>query len=247
MSNFRLTMPSYLESNWNQLSSDKRFDRQDLAALKSAAESQQGSRVQEALETQTLDTLSRQLDASADGSLRLDVVSVHPQSQSVGHAIVEVSLLADSPAEPSQADQTWASALELKMQMQGYQPSSEELARYQNICERYLASREGQPAPSTDELEWANTVQRKTRSGAQPSAEELLRFRDIVARQALHIRKLMAKQPEPTAPASSADLRWAAEIQEKVQTKGYQPSEAEQIRFQQIARAFQKFNARQAR
>ena len=241
MSNFRLTMPSYLVSSFNQLTQDHNFTRQDLATLKQAAASQQGSRVQEALETQTLDTLEQKLTADRDGSLRLDAIQVDPQSMNVGHAIFELSLLPDVPAEPSQAEQDWASQLELKLQ-QKYTPNQSELTRYQDICERYLASRQGQPAPTTQELEWANGIQRQAQAGQQPASQDMARFRDIVARQALHVRNLVACQPEPTKPPSNDDLRWAAELQDKVQNKGYLPSDSEQVRFQQIGRALAKFS-----
>lgn len=247
MTQFNLTMPMYLEPAFSQLIKDGSFDRKDLASLKSSAAAQQGSKVQELLEIQTIDTLSRQLDLDADASLRIDKVESHPQAQSVGHALLSVSLLDDAaPAEPSVADQEWASQLETKMQ-KGYKPPEAEIGRYKDICERYLASRKGKPAPSPAELEWANTIQRRALAGDQPSQADMLKFRDIVARQALHVQALMARQPEPTAPPTAADLKWAAELQEKVQTKNYVPSEAEQIRFQGIARAFQKFNQPQVK
>ena len=68
MSNFRLTMPTYLESNWTQLTRDGSFDRQDLAALKQTAVGQTGSKIQEALEIQTLDTLEQKLKLDQDAS-----------------------------------------------------------------------------------------------------------------------------------------------------------------------------------
>ncbi len=160
MSNFRLTLPTYLETSWNQLSHDGSFDRQDLAKLKQAAQSQQGSKIQEALETQTIDTLEQRLKTDADGSLKLDKVQVHPQAQNLGHAIVEVSLLPDqTPAsasaqvasssgtpttEPSRDDMIWAADIELRLKQQQTVPT-EDIEKYKNICQRFLDSRKGKP------------------------------------------------------------------------------------------------------
>lgn len=250
MSNFRLTMPGYLASTFQQLTQDHQFDRQDLASLRQAAGKQQGSLIQEALETQTLNNLEARLNADADASLSLDAFQVaDPQSMNMGHAIFEVRLVAETaPAstarvprsEPSEAEQAWASAFEQKLK-QGQPASPTDVSRYKDICERYLNSRQGLPAPSSQELEWANDIQRKAQAGQEPQGGDMARFRDIVARQALHVRNLLASQPEPTQAVTPEDLHWATELQDKVQNKHYQPSDNEQIRFHQLGRALQKF------
>jgi hypothetical protein len=261
MSDFSLKMPTYLEPAWTQLTRDGKFSNQDLASLKQTAASQTGNRVQEALEIQTLDVLTQKLASDSDGSLRLDKVQLHPQSQSTGHALLEVSLLPDSPAavpatkaalpmppvspnstEPAAAELDWASQLETKMQQQKYQPNAQEIESYKDITQRYLASRQGKPAPTPSELEWANTIQRKAQSGVKPTADELGRFRDIVARQALHVQAAQARLPEPTQAPSQEDLNWAMDLKQRVEQKKYQPNGTEITRFQQIGRAYQKFS-----
>ena len=76
----------------------------------------------------------------------------------------------------------------------------------------HMASREGKPAPSLEELTWANGIQREATAGKQPSEDDMAKFRDISARQALHVRDLVARQPEPSASPSLDDLRWAVEL-----------------------------------
>lgn len=239
MSNFRLNLPGYLAPTFSQLSQDHHLDRQDLAALRQAAAAQSGSIMQEALETQTLNTLEAQLQAHG-GDLHVDAVQVEAQSMNIGQAVFEVRLLGDKAAEPSLAEQTWAGEFEQRVK-QKTPYTTADMDRYKDICERFLASREGMPAPTAAELDWANGIQRQAIAGQQPSTADMLKFRDIVARQALHVRAELAKLPAPKAAPSLEDMRWAMTLQEKVNTEHYSPSDSEQLRFVQINQALQKF------
>lgn len=261
MSNFRLTLPTYLETSWNQLSHDGSFDRQDLAKLKQAAQSQQGSKIQEALETQTIDTLEQRLKTDADGSLKLDKVQVHPQAQNLGHAIVEVSLLPDqTPAsasaqvasssgtpttEPSRDDMIWAADIELRLKQQQTVPT-EDIEKYKNICQRFLDSRKGKPAPSYSEMRFANSIQRKQLAGQTPTPDDLLRFQDINARQILHLQAALAKLPPITQAPTQAELDWAQNLKQLIQAKDHLPSIDDIAKFQRIAMAYQRFGTPQA-
>lgn len=241
MSNFRLNLPTYLSSTFAQLTQDHQFDRKDFDTLKQAAASQKGSLIEESLETQSLNTLDARLTAGG-GNLHLDAVQVQSQGMSLGQAAFEISLHNDAPAtpgEPSRAEQNWASAFEAKYQKNDYTPA--ELERYKDICARYMTSREGKPSPSAEELNWANGIQRLAAAGKPISEDDLAKFRDISARQALHVRDMAARQPEPTAGPSMDDLRWAVELNDRIQHKGYMPNDSEQMRFQQLNRALQKF------
>lgn len=264
MSNFRLTMPTYLESNWTQLTRDGSFDRQDLTALKQTAAGQTGSKIQEALEIQTLDTLEQKLKLDQDASLKIDKVQVQAQNQGMGHAILEVSLLpetvapaspgAPAPApnrtstavqEPSSDEMNWASGIELKLKQQ--QPvATEDVERYKSICQRFLDSRKGKPAPSRQELQFANSVQRKQLAGQQPTAAEISRFQDINARQLLHVQAALARLPVPTQAPSQGDLDWVMQLQQMINTKDYLPSIDEVAKFQRILQAYQQFSPQAA-
>lgn len=262
MSNFRLTMPNYLETSWNQLSRDGSFDRQDLATLKQAAQAQQGSKIQEALEIQTIDTLEQRLNSDPDGSLNLDKVQVHPQAQNLGHAIVEVSLLAETQApapasvrpvssnaapttEPSRDEMIWAADIELKLKQKQAVPT-EDIEKYKTICQRFLDSRKGKPAPSHSEMRFANSVQRKQLAGQTPTPDELLRFQDINARQLLHLQAALAQLPPITQAPTQAELDWAQNLKQLIQAKDYLPSIDDIAKFQRIAMAYQRFGAPQA-
>lgn len=251
MSNFRLNLPAYLSSTFTQLTQDHQFDRKDFDTLKQAAASQKGSLIEESLETQSLNTLDAKLKAGG-GNLHLDAVQVQTQGMSLGQAAFEVSLHDDAPAlsslaspkaaassaEPSRAEQNWASTFETKLKTNAYTPA--ELERYKDICARFMASREGKPSPSAEELNWANGIQRLAIANKPISEDDMAKFRDISARQALHVRDMTARQPEPTAGPTLDDLRWAVDLNEKVQ-KGYMPSDSDQMRFQQMNRALEKF------
>lgn len=262
MSNFRLTLPNYLETSWNQLSRDGNFDRQDLAMFKQAAQAQQGSKIQEALEIQTIDTLEQRLKTDADGSLKLDKVQVYPQAQNLGHAIVEVSLLPETQTsapvtakptsssaapttEPSRDEMIWAADIELKLKQQ-QTVSTEDVEKYKTLCQRFLDSRKGKPAPSHSEMRFANAIQRKQLAGQNPSPDELLRFQDINARQILHLQAALAKLPPITQAPTQAELDWAQNLKQLIQAKDYLPSIDDIAKFQRIAMAYQRFGTPQA-
>lgn len=151
---------------------------------------------------------------------------------------------------------------------EGQQLSPQEMAKYQNIMERYLAQQTGttgpQPAgqlnPVTQaELEWALQLQeRMATQGYQPSAEEAARYTDIYNRYQNQPTQVQPTQPAtPTPPPGSVyqpgetapvvidntvtqeELQWAVELQRKIDTQGYRPTQQEVVRYTDIYNRYQ--------
>ena len=92
-----------------------------------------------------------------------------------------------------QAEIQWALQLEEKVQKQGYQPTQEEIAKYQSIADRLTGkpTQTTAPAPTT--------------------------------------------QSNPASNVPQAEIQWALQLEEKVQKQGYQPTQEELAKYQDIA------------
>jgi len=151
-----------------------------------------------------------------------------------------------------QAEIQWALQLEEKVQKQGYQPTQEEIAKYQSIADR-LTGKQTQaaaPAPTTQsnpasnvpqaEIQWALQLEEKVqKQGYQPTQEEIAKYQSIADR--LTGKPTQTTAPAPTTqsnPASNvpqAEIQWALQLEEKVQKQGYQPTQEELAKYQDIA------------
>ena len=105
-----------------------------------------------------------------------------------------VASRANSP-EPSAEELGWATNLQAKVQ-EGYQPSPRELSRFRDISARLAIQQQKTNqeimartpdlgrAPSSEELEWAQSIHQRTQTGYQPTEREVERFQMIIkARQ----------------------------------------------------------------
>jgi predicted transcriptional regulator len=124
--------------------------------------------------------------------------------------------------EVGPAEIQWALELEQRVK-QGYQPTAEETARYEDIAKRL----QGSQSPRQDstkrssshvrevtqeEIQWALELEQKVKQGQQPTAEETARYEDIAKR--------LAKQPVPSgcgqkSAGMTEPLNWALEWLQK--------------------------------
>lgn len=246
MSNFQMNLPASLKQSWQQLTADKVFNQADLQSLRQTAAATQGSPLQEALETQTLDTLNQKLQAY-NGSMNLDTLTVN---DGAGHATVSIQII-DRPAgfvAPSQTEVDWAMQLEQRVNqpaqpgVAAYRPTADDQRKYEDIMARLIRSKSDLPAPTRSELEWAADLGRNMQQKQyRPSAQEMTRYQDITLRQLAQVQKEMERLPMPTQPPTQQDMTWAQGFHQQVKAGLKTPSLQETVRFQQVVLAFQKF------
>lgn len=157
------------------------------------------------------------------------------------------------PESPLSAEELqWAQQLEQKL-TQGYQPTSQESARYQELLLRVTGDEAASapiapaapvapgapaapvspaPAPAAavtpEELQWAQQLHERVQQGYQPSPAEVQRYEELSAR-------LAASQPAPTLPPgiSQAEFDWAVQLEQRV-AQGQQASPDEVQRYEAI-------------
>ncbi|MEZ0371459.1 MAG: hypothetical protein ACAI44_20370, partial [Candidatus Sericytochromatia bacterium] len=146
-----------------------------------------------------------------------------------------------------QADIQWALQLEQKVKTQSYQPTQQETARYEDIAKKLAAAQQApqqgaqQPAappiPEAD-IQWALQLEQKVKTQSyQPTQQETARYEDIA-------KKLTAAQQAPqqgaqqpaAPPIPEADIQWALQLEQKVKTQSYQPTQQETARYEDIAK-----------
>ncbi|MGV3522863.1 MAG: hypothetical protein ACO1RX_01490 [Candidatus Sericytochromatia bacterium] len=246
MSNFQMNVPASLKQSWQQLTADKVFNQADLQSLRQTAAATQGSPLQEALETQTLDVLNQKLQIHR-GSMNLDSVIVN---EGAGHATVSIQIV-DRPAgfvAPTQTEVDWAMQLEQRVNQPAqpgvppYRPSAEDQRQYEDIMARLIRSKADLPAPTRADLEWAAELGRSMQQKQyRPSDLEMKRYQDITLRQLAQVQKELEKLPAPTQPPTQQDMTWAQSFHQQVKVGLKTPTVQETVRFQQIVLAFQKF------
>lgn len=123
----------------------------------------------------------------------------------------------------------WALELENKVSNQGYVPTKQESAKYEDIFNRLQGKMELQP-PSQEEIDWAMQLEQKVIDGYQPNEQEKAAYADIVDRlskynQANSDSPVIPNTP-PMGEVSQEELNWAMQLQEKFQ-QGQPPSQAE--------------------
>jgi hypothetical protein len=131
----------------------------------------------------------------------------------IGPALVSLDLFNRVPA-PSEAELSWVDAAA------GRALSPDEAAQLQRISSAYLASREGLPGPSSQELGWVLAQLQAWEAGQAPSEPE--RLRDLLARFALELQSQLQAQlkdwlaqlPDPPAAPSQAERHWASQLKQ---------------------------------
>lgn len=154
----------------------------------------------------------QQMDAYTDIYNRLQAASVEPAS----------------PVAVNPADQSWAKGLVQRMQ-QGYQPSSADQQRYQNIYLQGL-SEPGVKSLCADDLNFMQSLQNRVEQGYSPQAAEMKRYADVMTR--LNILDPATIQPTDRV-LSQHELDWAVQLKERSQS-GIPASPAELKRYQSI-------------
>ena len=152
----------------------------------------------------------------------------------------------------SQEELNWAANLQDKIDKQGYQPTQQEVAQYNDIFTRYQAA--GQVAPqqqvtaassngvSQEELNWAANLQDKVdKQGYQPTQQEIAQYNDIFTRY--QAAGQVAPQQQVTAASSNGvsqeELNWALALQNKVEKEGYKPNQQEVAQYTDIFNRYQ--------
>jgi len=134
----------------------------------------------------------------------------------------------------TQDEFNWAKNLENKVNNQGYIPTNEEKAKYEDIFNRY--QKEGlknqqntnnsnstpPKKPSEKDLEWALDLEKRTRGGYQPSEMELQMYNDIVNRYQYY----QQQEKNSINGATPDEMAWAANMYTKMQN-GYRPTAEE--------------------
>ncbi len=114
---------------------------------------------------------------------------------------------------PSKDELTWASKLEAKVS-QGYNPTSQEKDKYNDIFARYSASKTAVSTPtentapktktgqpSDEEIQWASNFEKKVNSGEyQPSQKEVDKYNDIATRLTASQDSEPVQKPENNQP-----------------------------------------------
>lgn len=177
---------------------------------------------------------------------------------------------APSPTAPVQGAVTqqeldWAMQMQERI-VQGYRPSPQEAAAYDNIQKRYAAQQPAQqpvvpPQPSgqlrpvtQEELDWASQMQDRILAGYRPTQAEADRYTDIYTRyqsQPVNPGNAPAKPEKPaydpgvTAPVvvdntvTQQELQWAMDLQKRIDTQGYRPTQHEIARYTDIYTRYQ--------
>ncbi|HEY9843286.1 MAG TPA: hypothetical protein V6D23_22640 [Candidatus Obscuribacterales bacterium] len=93
------------------------------------------------------------------------------------------------------------------------------------------------PVPQAD-IQWALQLEQKVKTQSyQPTQQETARYEDIA-------KKLTAAQQAPqqgaqqpaAPPIPEADIQWALQLEQKVKTQSYQPTQQETARYEDIAK-----------
>jgi hypothetical protein len=189
------------------------------------------------------------------------IVMQPPVQQPVFQPPAQTSLpLASGPV--NQQELQWALDLQTRITNQGYQPSAQEAAQYDNIQKRYAAQQapasqptapanSGQPV-TQQELDWALDLQNRiTTQGYQPTQQEADAYTDIFNRYQNQPAQPTAPSaptrpaPGTTAPVridnsvSSQELQWAMDLQHRIDTQGYRPTQQDIIRYTDIYNRYQ--------
>ncbi|MBT9548516.1 MAG: peptidoglycan-binding protein [Candidatus Sericytochromatia bacterium] len=171
----------------------------------------------------------------------------------------------------TQQELDWAMQMQDRI-VQGYRPNPQEAAAYENIQQRYAAQQPAAPAapqpsgqlrPVTqEELDWATQMQDRIIKGYRPNQAEADRYTDIFNRYqsqpanpgtppAPPKPEKPAYDPGVTAPVvvdntvSEQELQWAMDLQKRIDTQGYRPTQHEIARYTDIYTRYQAQQAQQ--
>ena len=144
----------------------------------------------------------------------------------------------------SQDELNWAMAMQDKI-VNGYRPTAQEAAAYENIQQRYAAQQQtAAPSPqlptgpvTEDELNWL-----RAQAGKQLSGNDLARYQNITDRYMAQQNNGQVTSPQPSGqlmPVTQAEMDWAVNLQNKIQTQNYQPTAEEVARYKDIFNRYQ--------
>lgn len=140
------------------------------------------------------------------------------------------------PSQLSQAELDWAVNMMQKIKS-GYSPTPQEEVAYKKIFDLYSQQQvsgdvKKNSIPSTDELKWASELEKKVDAGYHPTKSEKAQYDDIFARY------------EKTKPQTFEEqLKWAKDLEVKVNQQGYKPSEDEISKYNDIKSKLDAQNA----
>ena len=157
---------------------------------------------------------------------------------------------------PSAQEMNWAKQLAGKIQ-QGYKPSPQEVASYQDIFNRNKMAKSSPPVQtqqtqqvqsqqtnqgvSPAEMNWATNLMNKVKGGYKPSADEQIKYQEILEKSqgqqtGQTQNNSAAQQNAPVADnrsLSQQELAWAQQMETKV-SQGYNPTAQERATYENI-------------
>ena len=183
---------------------------------------------------------------------------------SLGVPSQPVQLTGNSSAASSvsQTDIQWAVQLEEKVQKQNYQPTQQELTKYQNIANAIQAQQTQQtqatqptqtqqaaklpPGVTDADVQWALQFEEKVqKQNYQPTQDEITKYQNLSAAltsAAQEFKAQQTQQPQQTTQASGipaniseSEIQWALQLEEKIKSQNYQPTQQELAQYQSIA------------
>lgn len=166
-----------------------------------------------------------------------------------------------NPKQVTQADVDWAVNLMNKVS-QGYNPTGAESRKYEEIYNaiqqgkgpqkknEVVSTQSNKPVtqtttknntpPTQAELKWASELETKVSQGYNPTQAEKDKYTGIFERYKSD-KTTSVKPSDPPPPGQStgkptqAELKWAQDLETKVNEQGYEPSQAEIDKYTDIA------------
>jgi len=209
--------------------------------------------LEEKVKTQNYDPTPQEVARYENIAQRLSAAAAAPPTQ------------AGAPAAPAvpEADIQWALALEQKVSGQNYNPTAEEVAKYENIAQRLAASQQPAAAPggapAGQPRNWADWSQPFSVPSAPsmplpiagPQGQAVVNVPTslrgapqtppaAVLNQAPGAPPQMPGQPAPqNLGVSQQEIDWALALEQRVNTQNYQPNAQEMAQYQSIAQRIQ--------
>ncbi len=145
----------------------------------------------------------------------------------------------NSPGGVSPAELSWATELMNKVKA-GYRPSPDEEIKYQDIFSRSQAQQGGntnqQQGVSPAEMQWAQQLESRVNGqGYNPTADERAKYDDIFRRS----QNQVSGQPNNAGGVTQQELNWAQQLENRVNTQGYNPTTQERAQYEDIYKRYQ--------
>ncbi len=143
----------------------------------------------------------------------------------------------------SPAEMSWATSLMQRVQ-QGYKPTADEQIKYQGIFDRSKVQQTTQTqapqqnnSPVTqNELTWAKNLETKVSQGYNPTQQEKDDYQNIYTRSqgGGATAPTQQTQQQSGTPVTQDELAWAQDLENKVNTQGYKPTQQEVTAYENI-------------